>query len=151
MPVGGERSRGLAGLPVEVDGRCEGKDACGDSADEPGGGLGEVVFEPELVFERVDDRLDPLADAADRRLLAFRLVASARAQQQRAEVGDGCFEIGACEAFVGDHELTGGRLSLEQFEQGLALGRVGGDELKSRTQPSGPHQSTSRIPQKKRE
>jgi hypothetical protein len=54
MPVGGEGAVGLAELPVEVDGGVEGEDAGGDSAEEAGRRLCEVVFEPELVFERVD-------------------------------------------------------------------------------------------------
>src|SRR5580765_4435359 len=129
MPVGGEGAAWLAELPVEVDGGGEGEDASGDAANEAGRGLREVVFEPELVFERVDDRLDPLADLADRRCLSVRFVGSAWAQQERAELADSVFEVHACEAFVGDHELAGGRLPLEQLEHYLALGGVGGDEL----------------------
>src|SRR5580765_3199162 len=129
MPVGGERSAWLAELAVEVDGCGEGEDAGGDSAEEPGWCLGEVGFEPELVLERVDDRLDSLPDLADRRCLSVRFVGSARSQQQSAEFGDGGFELSAGEAFVGDHELAGGRLPLEQLEHYLALGGVGGDEL----------------------
>src|SRR5713101_5449913 len=129
MPVAGEGAAWLAELPVEVDGGVEGEDAGGDAADETGRGFGEVVFESELVFERVDDRLDPLPDLPDRQGLAVRLVGSAGAQQERAELADGVLEVVACEAFVGDHELAGGRLSLEQLEHGLTLGRVGGDEV----------------------
>src|SRR5881394_3673576 len=129
MAVGAECSGGLACLPVEVDGGGEGEDAGGDPAGEAGWGLGEVVFEPELVFERVDDRLDPLADAADRRRGTVWLVGPVGAQQQPAQLGDGGFELDAGEAFVGDDELTGGRLALEQLEHGFALGRVGGDEV----------------------
>src|SRR5438132_13387914 len=93
MPVGGECSRGLACLPVEVDGGGEREDAGGDSADEPCWGLREVVFESELVFERVDDRLDPLADAPDWRCGTVWLVGPFGAQQQPAQLGDGRLEL----------------------------------------------------------
>ena len=74
MPVGGERSSRLSELPVQVNGRVEGEDAGGDPADQPGRCFREVVLEPELVFERVDDRLDPLPDLADRRGLVSRFM-----------------------------------------------------------------------------
>jgi hypothetical protein len=48
-----------------------------------------VAFEPELVFERVDDRFDPLADAADQRVGALRFVAFGRAQEQVWPSSDG--------------------------------------------------------------
>jgi hypothetical protein len=66
VPVAGEGSGWLAGAPVEVDGGAEREDASGDAADKPGGGASEVVFEPELVFETLHDRLDALADPPDR-------------------------------------------------------------------------------------
>jgi hypothetical protein len=129
MPVGGEGTAWLAELPVEVDGGVEGKDAGGDSAEEAGWGLREVVFESELVFERVDDRLDPLSDLPDRWTLPLQLVGSVGAQQQGTELGDCRLEVAAGEAFVCDHELAGGRLPFEQLEHGIALGHVGGDKV----------------------
>ena len=53
-------------MPVEVDGGAECEDAGGDAGPEPGWGFREVVLESELVFEGVDDRLDPLSDEANR-------------------------------------------------------------------------------------
>src|SRR6266540_3273797 len=129
MPVSGEGAAWLAELPVEVDGGVEGEDAGGDAANEAGWSLREVVFEPQLVLERVDDRLDSLPDLPDRRRLPLRLVGSAGAQQECAELADGLLEVAAGEALIGDHELADGRLPLQQLEHGLALGRVGGDEL----------------------
>ena len=95
----------------------------------PAGVFGEVVLESELVFERVDDRLDSLAYPSDRRFRACCLVGSAGAEQDRAQFGDCGLELLAGEALVGDDELAGGRLALEQLEYGLALGRVGGNEV----------------------
>src|SRR5438067_559505 len=129
MPVGGEGAAWLAELPVEVDGGVEGEDAGGDSAEEAGRCLCEVVFEPELVFERVDDRLDPLPDLPDWRGGTVWLVGPVGAQQQSTELADGVLEVGAGEALVGNDELAGGRLALEQLEHGLALGRVRWDEV----------------------
>src|ERR687888_248923 len=129
MPVGGQRSRWQPELPVEVDGGGEGEDARGDAADESAGGSREMALEAELLLERVDDRLDALAEAPDRRRGALWFVGAGGAEQEGAEFGDGLLEVGAREAFVGDHELTDGRLPAKQLERGLALGSVGGDEV----------------------
>src|SRR5712692_3052795 len=129
MGVRGECPRWLAGLPVEVDRGAEGEDAGGDAGVETGWGAGEVVFELELVFECLDDRFDPLADEADRRLEALGLVLAARPQDEAAELPDRLLELAPGEAFVAEEELAGEGLALEQRESGLALGGVGGDEL----------------------
>ncbi|MFN2471308.1 MAG: hypothetical protein ABR583_10060, partial [Gaiellaceae bacterium] len=84
----------------------------------PAGGAGEVLFEPELVFEALHDRLDPLADGSDRRARPF-VLRSAGAQEGGAERGYGLLELGAGEALVGDHELAFDRLALEQAEHRL--------------------------------
>ncbi len=52
LPVGAEHAGGLAKLPVDVDGGVE----------------SEVLLEPQLVFETLLDRFDPLPDRADRGL-----------------------------------------------------------------------------------
>jgi len=121
MGVGGECSCWLAGLPVEVDGGAEGEDAGGDAADETGGGFGEVVFEPELVFECLDDRFDPLADEAERWLRPGGLVGAAGADDHGAELVDGVFEVAAGEAFVAEDELAVQWLAGEQGEAGFAF------------------------------
>ena len=61
MIVGDEGSldRG-ADLPVVPDGRVEGQQALHDPGPQAGGGAAAVAFEAELVFQRPDDRLDPL-------------------------------------------------------------------------------------------
>src|SRR5581483_5253731 len=129
MPVRGECAWWTTELPVEVDGRGQGEDPRSHAADESGGSLGQVLLEPELLLERVDDRLDALPDLPDWRGLSVRLVGSAGAEQEGAQLADGLFEVAAGEAFVRDHELAGGRLPLEQLEHSLAFGRVGGDEV----------------------
>ena len=50
---------------VEVDAGAEREDPRGDACEETCGGAAAVAFEQELVFEGVDDRLDPLPDPAD--------------------------------------------------------------------------------------
>src|SRR5216684_7025972 len=88
MAVGAERACGFAELPVEVDGGVEGEDAGGDACDQAGGCAGEVLFEPQLVFEALHDRFDPLSDRPDRRVGPVGLVGAAGAQQAGAERGD---------------------------------------------------------------
>src|SRR5882672_3595022 len=129
MPVEGERAPWDADLPVEVDGGAEREYAGGDSRPEPVWCFGEVVFEPKLVFEGVDDRLDPLADEADRWLRAVGVVGAAWADDEAAEFAHGLLELVSGEALVADDELAGDRLAGEQVESRLALGRVRGDEV----------------------
>jgi len=89
MPVLCECTGWSAELPVEVDGGGEGEDAGGDAAEEAVRCSGEVSFESELLLERVDDRLDSLPDAADRRGWPVWLVGPAGPYEQGAELGDG--------------------------------------------------------------
>ena len=63
--VGGESAAGLSDLPVVEEDGGEGEEAAGDAADEAGEGAAAVAFEGELVFEGVEGRFDPLADAAE--------------------------------------------------------------------------------------
>jgi hypothetical protein len=56
-------------------------------------GVGAVVFERELALDGVDDRLDPLADLAER-AVAVGFVFAVGAQQPAAEAGDELFEVG---------------------------------------------------------
>src|SRR5919204_191293 len=127
--VGGECSWWAAELPVEVDGGGEGEDARGHAAEQSAGGFGEVVLEAELILERVDDRFDPLPDASDRGRSSVWFVGAVGPYEQGAELGDGMLELLAGEALVGDHELSCRWLAFEQLEDGLTLGRVGGDEI----------------------
>src|SRR5437773_10989440 len=92
-----------------------------DAGEQAGGGAAAVAFEQELVFEAVDDRLDPLPDPADRRVGPVGLVMSARPQQQRAQLAHGRFEVGAGETFVADDRRTVDRGGLKQRERGFAF------------------------------
>src|SRR5439155_23336607 len=112
-----------------VDGAAERKAGRGGAGEEAGRGGGEVVLESKLALERLHDRLDPLADEADRRARSLGLGCRARAQDDRAERGDGLFELFAGEALVADHELALKRLALEQAKRRLALGRIRGHEV----------------------
>src|SRR2546430_5988260 len=150
MGVGGERPARCAELPVEVDRCAERKDARCDAGEQAGRGAG-VVLESKLALERLHDRLDPLADEADRRARSLGLVCPARAQDDRAERGDGLLELFAGEALVADHELALKRLALEQDKRRLALGRIRGHEVEVADGAVGPQSSTRRMPQKERE
>src|SRR6266516_5573627 len=98
--VGGEFAAWEAESLVEVACGAEGEDARCDAGEQAGGGAAAVAFEQELVFEAVDDRLDPLPDPADRRVGPVGLVMSAWPQQQRAQLAHGRFEVGAGETLV---------------------------------------------------
>ena len=110
-----------------------------------------MTFEQELVFEGVDDRLDPLPDPADRRVGPFGSSARLGRKSSARSSADGGFELGAGEAFVGDQELSGGWLPFEQLEHCLPLGGVRGDEIEVTNVAVGAAESTILIPQKKRE
>ncbi len=70
--------------------------------------------EPELILERVDDRLDLPTYATDRRLHPPRLAVTARSEQERAELPDSLLEVLAGEALAGDQEPAAGRTALER-------------------------------------
>jgi hypothetical protein len=63
--VGGEVTAGVAEVPVVPEAGSERKQALGDARDQAGHGVGAVALERELAFDRVDDRLDPLAHTAE--------------------------------------------------------------------------------------
>jgi hypothetical protein len=65
----------------------------GSAGDHTGWGSAAVLFQAELAFEGVDDRLDPLADTSDL-AEAGRFVLAVRPYQVGAEpVGDEGFEL----------------------------------------------------------
>src|SRR6266545_4078403 len=70
--VGGEVAAGgvelvlLVELPVDPYAGGEGQDALADAYPDSFGDMAAVVLERELAFEGVVDRLDPLADPAER-------------------------------------------------------------------------------------
>src|SRR5215470_14348595 len=102
--IGGEAASGLAQLPVVPDADRAGEHALADAGPDALEGAAAVVFERELAFDGVDDRLDPLAEAAERaeaRLLVF----AVGAQQPGRERANDLLELLAGEAFVADDEL----------------------------------------------
>src|SRR4249920_4011414 len=129
IAVPDELPRRLAELPVEVDRGAERDDASEDAGREPGGGLGEVALEAERILECLHDRLDALADPADRRLGTIGLVGTARPNDERLQLAHCLLELVPGEALVAEHELSCERLALEQGETRLPLGGIGGDEI----------------------
>src|ERR671912_2846196 len=55
-----------AELPVEPDRGGQGQQSLADADKDPAQGAAAMLFQPELVLEGVDDRLDPLAHPAQR-------------------------------------------------------------------------------------
>jgi hypothetical protein len=80
-----------AELPVEPDRGGQGEQPLGDADEHPAQGPAAVAFQPELVLERVDDRLDPLPHPAQRPEPA-RLVGAVRTDQAGAQRSDVAFE-----------------------------------------------------------
>jgi len=90
--VGGEFAAWQPEALVEVDRGAEGEDARGDAGEQPVGGAAAVAFEQKLVFEAVDDRLDPLPDPADRRVGPVGFVGPAGPQEQGAQLANGVID-----------------------------------------------------------
>src|SRR5215211_1744435 len=89
-----------------------------------------VPLERELLLERLEDRLDPLAGAAERAEAGL-LVLAVGAHQHAAVVGDELLELAASEALVGEHQAALDRHPLEDLGRRLALGNVGRRELEA--------------------
>src|SRR3990170_40215 len=124
----------VAGEPVVPAAGREREQALRDAGHEALQGTGAVALERELVLASVDDRLDPLADAAERAEARW-FVAAVRTQQLAAAGGDELLELVAGEAFVGNDSLAWLKRSLEQLRSDLALGGVGGRELEGDRHP----------------
>src|SRR5581483_149217 len=103
--VGSEAAAGLAELPVVPDADCERQESLADACPDAVECAAAVPLERELAFDRVDDRFDPLADAAERAEAGL-LVAAVGAEQPGRQRADDLFERFACEAFVADDELV---------------------------------------------
>src|SRR3990170_8723725 len=72
-----------------------------DAGDEALQGAGAVALERELVLAGVDDRLDPLSEAAERTEASW-FIAAVGAHELAAARGDELLELVAGEAFVAD-------------------------------------------------
>src|SRR3989304_6222003 len=102
--IGGEATARIADLPVVPDADRKREHALADTRPDAVGGAATVAFERELAHDGVDDRLDPLANAAER-AEARRFVATVGTQQLGRERADDLFELLAREALVADDEL----------------------------------------------
>jgi len=145
--VGGEVSSGLSGVPVVPEADDEDEEALRDAGAEAGHGVGAVVFERELAFEGVEDRLDPLADAAEVAEAGL-FVSAVGAQEDRSEFAHEGLELFAGEAFVGDHGVA---LEVDPRSISAATSRSGalaGASSKAIGIPSEAHSRYRRKPQK---
>ena len=100
-----------------------------------------MVFEVELSFERVVDRLDGLAERLEEPTAgAFVFALAGPAQQLDAGVGKGGFEVAAEVVLVGDQYLPAPgrdqvRVVVEQVEQDLTLFGLGAGQGVADGQP----------------
>src|SRR5918995_52070 len=81
-------------LPVEPDVGGQGQQPLGDPDPEALNGVRAVVFQAELVFEGVEDGLDPLADPAQE-AEPVRLIPAVRTGQGRTQLPDHSVELTA--------------------------------------------------------
>src|SRR5215212_11011140 len=115
--VGGEAAAGLVDEPVVPAAGGEREHALTDAHPHAGGCVAAVALERELTLESVIDRLDPLADAAER-AEARLFVAAVGADELGAErVVDEPLELLAGEPLVGDEDL----LAVQQRAAGGAV------------------------------
>ncbi len=136
MVIGDQAAPGLADLPVVPDADPEREQPLCDPRAEAGHGVGAMVLERELVLELVEDRLDPLANAAEV-AVPMCLVAAVGAQEGASEGGDELFDLRPREPLVADHGVALQLDPLEHLSDDLALGCVGGGELEGDRHPVG--------------
>jgi hypothetical protein len=136
MVVGDQRAfdRGVE-LPVPPDSSGQGQQPLGDADPHALDGVGAVAFQAELVFEGVEDGLDPLADPAQV-AEPVRLITAVRAGQPRVQATHELVKLASRQALVGQddharaqHTLAGsavqqdlGRLALAELRVGQAPG-----------------------------
>src|SRR3990170_1478696 len=148
--ISGEVTTGRALEPVMPATGCEREEALGDAGDEALQGAGAVSLERELVLAGVEDRLDPLPNPSERAEAGF-LVTAVGTQHARSVRVDDLLELLAGEALVDDERLTGLERPLEEPERALALGRVGGGQLKGDRRPvGGTQQVEAKAPEEAR-
>jgi hypothetical protein len=143
-----------AELPVPPDASGQGQQPLGDADPDALDGMGAVAFQTELVFEGVEDRLDPLANAAQ---VAEppRLISPVGADQPRLQLGDQLGEGAAGQAFVGQdnharaQDLLAGSLVQQGFGD-LAFPWVGLARHQATGRPSGLASTYSLSPQYQR-
>src|SRR5918996_2175581 len=80
--VGGEVAAGVADLPVVPEAGREGEQPHADAGAEAGQGAAAVALQSELPFAGPEDRLDALADVAER--AEARLLVAAVGAQERS-------------------------------------------------------------------
>ena len=106
---------GCADLPVVPDGGVEREQPLDDPGPQPGGDPAAVALEAELVFQRPDDRLDPVPQPV-REGPGFLLVLAGRPDQGQAQVRAGEERLGVLAGLVvlasGTSAWSGGRLPL---------------------------------------
>jgi hypothetical protein len=143
-----------AELPVEPDRGGQSEEPLADADEHPTEGAATMLSQPELIFEGVDDRLDPLAHPAQR-TEPGRLILAIRADQHGAQPSDVAFELGAGQALVGQDDrprgqrlLAGGVGQQRLGDLALTKARVATHQLIG--MPSGAHSRYSLKPQYQR-
>src|SRR5918995_854413 len=119
-------------LPVAPDGGGQGEQALADADEDSAEGAAMVLFQAELVFEGVDDRLDPLAHPAQRAEPA-RLILAIRTNEAGAQRTEVALEGPTGKPLIGqdDRARRQGMLAGSVIQQrlgDLALTKLGGGQ-----------------------
>src|SRR5919197_3448009 len=134
--VGDQAAPRLADLPVVPDASSEGEQPLRHPRAKADHRVGAVALEPELVLELVEDRLDPLANAAER-AEARALVATIGAKERPAQKRDELLDLGTGEPLVADHRVAREVDAIEHPGDDLPLGDVRGREAEGDRHPVG--------------
>ena len=130
------------------------QEALGDADEHPAEGTATMLLQPELLLERVDDRLDPLPHPAQRPEPA-RLVLAIRPDEAGPQRSDVALERAAGKALVGQDDRAGSQRLLpggvvEQHLGDLALAQLGVARHQVIGRPSGAVSRYSLKPQYQR-
>ena len=109
-----------------------------------------MLLQGELIFERVEDALDPLPQLGHRTMAAW-LVTPVGADQASAKVAHGLLEVAPGKALVGQDAHPGpDRSPLQQPLSDLTLPELGVARHQATGMPSGVASTYSRKPQNQR-
>ena len=137
----------VAGEPVVPAAGREREQALRDAGHEALQGTGAVALERELVLASVDDRLDPLADAAERAEARW-FVAAVRTQQLAAAGGDELLESSPAKPLSAMTVWPGSSARSSSSAATSRSGALAGASSKAIGIPSGAQSRYRRKPQK---
>ena len=134
----GEGPGWAAEVVVEPHAGGEGEEFGGDAGSEAVQGSGVVAFEPELVFEGPEDRLDALADRREMGSVSGLVFADGPEDQRPEPLVDGGVEVFAGIALVGEGPQWLGAVQRASGRCGAGL-KAPRESARARASRFGPH------------